>query len=129
MTNPSKASARLNLLLEKPATRSLASSVITSNGIVLIGFKMNKNLLISLRSYICHKNLGDASHDAGYGHFGKRNEIGKCPLYKDTVLLHCENKVESLPKIAQTISTDFPDLAPLVPAVYTKLWEELEKEF
>ena len=126
MANPSKASARLNSHLEKPATRSLASGVKISNGIVLIDFSKGKHLLILLCSYVCHKNL---ARDAGYSHFGERNEIGKCPLHRNTPLLHCENKIESLPITAKKISTDFPDLAPLVPEVYTKLREELDKEF
>ena len=121
MANPSKASARLNSHLEKPATRSLASGVKISNGIVLIDFSKGKHLLILLCSYVCHKNL---ARDAGYSHFGKI-----CPLHKDTALLHCENKIESLLITARKISRDFPDLAPLVPEVYTELREELEKEF
>lgn len=83
-----------------------------------------KRLLISF----CHKDLEGAIHDAGYRHFAKRREIGKCPLYKNIALLHCE-KGESLPTIVKKISTEFPDLAPLVPEVYTKFWEELQEEF
>ncbi|OAA46411.1 hypothetical protein ISF_09544 [Cordyceps fumosorosea ARSEF 2679] len=80
-------------------------------------------------NYICHQSLGGATDDNAYGHFTTSGEEGKCPLYRNTTLLHLENRHTSLEKIAVTISTDFPDLAPLVQECLDKHRKELQTEF